>query len=132
MVSALIVAAGRGTRMGPDVDKLFLPLLGRPIVAHTVKHRCPRARSSMAAWSARITVGPSASAVTACACRRPPRACRRRPAALPQRWRLLEGMIATAGLLGFAWSTGVLLTLAQDFQEQQMQRLKDRRAKPND
>src|SRR3954464_12150118 len=23
---------------------------------------------------------------------------------LPQRWRLLEGMIATAGLLGFAWS----------------------------
>ncbi len=35
MVSALIVAAGRGTRMGPDVDKLFLPLAGRPLVAHT-------------------------------------------------------------------------------------------------
>jgi len=48
---------------------------------------------------------------------------------LPQKWRLLEGMIATAGLLGFAWSTGVLLTLAQDFQDQQLQRRKERRAK---
>jgi voltage-gated potassium channel len=46
---------------------------------------------------------------------------------LPQNWRLLEGMIATAGLLGFAWSTGVLLTLAQNFQDQQMQLLKQRR-----
>jgi len=43
---------------------------------------------------------------------------------------LLEGMIATAGLLGFAWSTGVLLTLAQEFQDQQMQWLKARRARP--
>jgi len=48
---------------------------------------------------------------------------------LPQNWRLLEGMIATAGLLTFAWSTGVLLTLAQDFQDQQMRLLKERRAK---
>jgi len=48
---------------------------------------------------------------------------------LPQNWRLLEGMIATAGLLTFAWSTGVLLTLAQDFQDQQMQLLKQRREK---
>jgi hypothetical protein len=45
------------------------------------------------------------------------------------RWRLLEGMIAVAGLLTFAWSTGVLLTLAQDFQDQQLQLLKQRRAK---
>ena len=45
---------------------------------------------------------------------------------LPQHWRLLEGMIATAGLLGFAWSTGVLLTLAGDFQARQMQILKQR------
>ena len=36
---------------------------------------------------------------------------------LPLRWRLLEGLIAMTGLLCFAWSTGVLLTLAQDFQE---------------
>lgn len=43
------------------------------------------------------------------------------------RWRLLEGMIAMAGLLTFAWSTGVLLTLASEFQEQQMQLLKQRR-----
>ncbi|MEW6305749.1 MAG: 2-C-methyl-D-erythritol 4-phosphate cytidylyltransferase [Verrucomicrobiota bacterium] len=35
MVSAIIVAAGKGTRMGPDVDKLFLEVAGRPIVAHT-------------------------------------------------------------------------------------------------
>jgi hypothetical protein len=45
------------------------------------------------------------------------------------RWRLLEGMIAIAGLLTFAWSTGVLLTLAQEFQEQQMQLVKQRREK---
>jgi hypothetical protein len=48
---------------------------------------------------------------------------------LPQRWRLLEGMVATAGLLGFAWSTGVLVTLAQDFQRHELQLLKQRREK---
>ncbi|MSR43520.1 MAG: 2-C-methyl-D-erythritol 4-phosphate cytidylyltransferase [Pedosphaera sp.] len=35
MVSAVIVAAGQGTRMGPGVDKLFLEVAGRPVVAHT-------------------------------------------------------------------------------------------------
>ncbi len=45
---------------------------------------------------------------------------------LPLHWRLLEGMIATAGLLTFAWSTGILLTLAQEFQDQWMQVLKQR------
>ena len=35
MHSAIIVAAGRGTRMGPDIDKLFLEVAGRPVVAHT-------------------------------------------------------------------------------------------------
>jgi 2-C-methyl-D-erythritol 4-phosphate cytidylyltransferase len=35
MTTAVIVAAGRGTRMGPDVDKLFLEVAGRPVVAHT-------------------------------------------------------------------------------------------------
>lgn len=35
MTSAVIVAAGRGTRMGPDVDKLFLQIGGRPIIFHT-------------------------------------------------------------------------------------------------
>jgi len=35
MNSAVIVAAGKGTRMGPDVDKLFLEVAGRPVVAHT-------------------------------------------------------------------------------------------------
>jgi 2-C-methyl-D-erythritol 4-phosphate cytidylyltransferase len=35
MTSAIIVAAGKGVRMGPNTDKLFLELNGRPIVAHT-------------------------------------------------------------------------------------------------
>lgn len=35
MNSAIIVAAGKGTRMGPNVDKLFLEIAGRPVVAHT-------------------------------------------------------------------------------------------------
>lgn len=48
---------------------------------------------------------------------------------LPLRWRLLEGMIAIAGLMTFAWSTGILLTVVQEFQEQQLQNLKQRRRK---
>jgi len=32
---AIIVAAGKSTRMGPQTDKLFLPVAGRPLVAHT-------------------------------------------------------------------------------------------------
>lgn len=35
MTSAIIVAAGKGTRMGPNVDKLFLELNGIPIIAQT-------------------------------------------------------------------------------------------------
>ena len=35
MISAVIVAAGQGTRMGPNVDKMFLELNGCPVVAHT-------------------------------------------------------------------------------------------------
>lgn len=35
MNSAIIVAAGKGTRMGASVDKLFLEVAGRPVVAHT-------------------------------------------------------------------------------------------------
>jgi 2-C-methyl-D-erythritol 4-phosphate cytidylyltransferase len=35
MNSAVIVAAGKGTRMGPGMDKLFLEVAGRPVVAHT-------------------------------------------------------------------------------------------------
>jgi len=35
--SAIIVAAGQGTRMGPNVDKLFLEVAGRPVIAHTWK-----------------------------------------------------------------------------------------------
>ncbi|MBU6411589.1 MAG: 2-C-methyl-D-erythritol 4-phosphate cytidylyltransferase [Verrucomicrobia bacterium] len=32
--SAVIVAAGKGLRMGPGVDKLFLHVAGRPVIAH--------------------------------------------------------------------------------------------------
>jgi hypothetical protein len=46
---------------------------------------------------------------------------------LPLHWRLLEGMLATAGLLTFAWSTAILLTLAQDFQDREMKVLERRR-----
>lgn len=35
MNAAIIVAAGKGTRMGADVDKLWLEVAGRPVVAHT-------------------------------------------------------------------------------------------------
>jgi 2-C-methyl-D-erythritol 4-phosphate cytidylyltransferase len=35
--AAIIVAAGKGTRMGPNVDKLFLEMNGSPVVAHTWK-----------------------------------------------------------------------------------------------
>jgi len=35
MVSALIVAAGKGTRMGQNIDKIFLEIAGRPLLAHT-------------------------------------------------------------------------------------------------
>jgi hypothetical protein len=42
---------------------------------------------------------------------------------LPDRWRLLGGMIAIAGVLAFAWSTAVLLALAQRFQHEQLKRM---------
>jgi 2-C-methyl-D-erythritol 4-phosphate cytidylyltransferase len=35
MTSAIIVAAGKGTRMGPRQDKLFIQIAGRPLVSHT-------------------------------------------------------------------------------------------------
>ena len=35
MVSAVIVAAGKGTRMGGPTDKLFMDLAGLPVVGHT-------------------------------------------------------------------------------------------------
>jgi 2-C-methyl-D-erythritol 4-phosphate cytidylyltransferase len=34
VISAIIVAAGKSTRMGGQTDKLFLPVAGRPLVAH--------------------------------------------------------------------------------------------------
>jgi hypothetical protein len=43
---------------------------------------------------------------------------------LPQRWHLLEGLLAMAGLLTLAWSTGILYTLIEDFQRKV---LRDRR-----
>jgi hypothetical protein len=46
---------------------------------------------------------------------------------LPLRWRLLDGMLAIAGLMTFAWSTGVLFMLAQDFQTAQLSALAARR-----
>jgi hypothetical protein len=39
---------------------------------------------------------------------------------LPVQWRLLGGMIGIAGLLTFAWSTAVLLTVVHRFEERQL------------
>lgn len=47
---------------------------------------------------------------------------------LPARWRLLDGMLPMAGLMTFAWSTGVLFMLAQDFQATQLAAIHKRRA----
>lgn len=43
-------------------------------------------------------------------------------------WRLLEGMNGIAGLLTFAWSTSVLITLAEDFQRQRLRGVEPARA----
>ena len=48
---------------------------------------------------------------------------------LPLQWRLLEGMISITGLLSFAWSTGVLFTLAKEFQDHWIDSYKQRRQK---
>jgi hypothetical protein len=45
---------------------------------------------------------------------------------LPTRWRLLEGMLGIAGFLTFASSTGVLVSMAQQFQELALVRLRRR------
>ncbi|HQR19248.1 MAG TPA: hypothetical protein PLE54_09375 [Burkholderiaceae bacterium] len=47
---------------------------------------------------------------------------------LPLRFRLLDGMLPIAGLMTFAWSTGVLFMLAQEFQSTQLSALHARRA----
>lgn len=45
---------------------------------------------------------------------------------LPLRWRLLDGMLPIAALMSFAWSTGVLFMLAQDFQNTQLSAIQQR------
>jgi len=50
---------------------------------------------------------------------------------LPQRLRLLDGMLPIAGLMTFAWSTGVLFTMAQEFQDTQLSAVHARRAARN-
>lgn len=42
---------------------------------------------------------------------------------LPARLRLLDGLLPMAGLLTFAWSTGVLFSLAQEFQSEQLSQI---------
>lgn len=37
MVSGIIVAAGRGSRMGAEQNKVYLPLCGRPVLQYTVQ-----------------------------------------------------------------------------------------------
>lgn len=46
---------------------------------------------------------------------------------LPMSWRLLDGLLPIAGLMTFAWSTGVLFALAQEFQSTQLSAVHARR-----
>ena len=43
---AVVPAAGIGSRMGGDIPKQYLPLLGRPIIAHTLARLCNHPRIS--------------------------------------------------------------------------------------
>jgi 2-C-methyl-D-erythritol 4-phosphate cytidylyltransferase len=43
---AVVPAAGIGSRMGGDMPKQYLPLLGRPIIEHTLTSLCDHARIS--------------------------------------------------------------------------------------
>ncbi len=43
---AVVPAAGIGTRMGGDTPKQYLPLLGRPIIVHTLARLCNHPRIS--------------------------------------------------------------------------------------
>jgi multisubunit Na+/H+ antiporter MnhG subunit len=51
---------------------------------------------------------------------------------LPQHWRLLEALLGMAGLLTFAWSTGILYMLAQDFQDTQLRKRRRKRGKQDE
>jgi molybdopterin-guanine dinucleotide biosynthesis protein A len=44
MIAALILAGGRGTRFG-GTDKAFLPLDGRPLLAHLLERLAPQVRT---------------------------------------------------------------------------------------
>jgi hypothetical protein len=48
---------------------------------------------------------------------------------LSHRWRLLGGMLSIAGLMTFAWSTGVMFSMASEFQDNQLMLLKSLREK---
>jgi 2-C-methyl-D-erythritol 4-phosphate cytidylyltransferase len=39
-VAALVLGAGRGERLGRDVPKAFVPLAGRPLIAHALEALC--------------------------------------------------------------------------------------------
>jgi hypothetical protein len=49
---------------------------------------------------------------------------------LPYDWRLLAGMLPMAGMLTFAWSTAVLLSLAVVFEKMEFLHRGDRKRKP--
>jgi 2-C-methyl-D-erythritol 4-phosphate cytidylyltransferase len=53
-VWAVIPAAGRGTRMGASLPKQYLPVLGRPIMAHAIDRLCaaPEVRGVVVALAA--------------------------------------------------------------------------------
>src|SRR2546427_12582848 len=59
MTSAIIVAAGKGARMGPNVDKLFFEVAGRPVIAHTWQRFDDSARIDEVVLVVRDTMQPA-------------------------------------------------------------------------
>ena len=53
MNAAVIVAAGRGTRMGMERNKVLYPLCGEPIVVRTVRAFVQTGLFNAAWWSSR-------------------------------------------------------------------------------
>ena len=62
---AIIVAGGKGLRMGTDLPKQFLPIGGRPVLMHTLeafRHALPDNSKDSGTSSAIATRSPSSTA----------------------------------------------------------------------
>jgi len=72
-VALVVVAAGRGSRLGADLPKQYLPCAGKPLIAHTLE-----ALIAARAWSAAtVVIHPDDHALYEAALSRLPEAARR-------------------------------------------------------